>query len=148
MGLLYKDDWEQAKQRYVAWWNGEVIDRCAIGEAPAGLVFAYGSNIGGDHHIPDLLLDELKSIGYHPSSGQTTCPIQGVCILGRGSWFLTEFNGNSGWYEAKAEEDRELLAFVSIVSNYAFANRRGLGTHVLDTSWLVGPHPPSPLCVP
>lgn len=123
------------------------INRLAVGEAPAGLVFAYGSKIGGEHHIPNLLLDELKSIGYQPSPGQTPCPIQGVCILGRGSWFLTSINDKPGWYEVKAEEDRELLAFVSIVSNYAFANKRGIGTHILDTSWLRGPHPPCPLLV-
>ncbi|MHB9133961.1 MAG: hypothetical protein ACYDBB_23075 [Armatimonadota bacterium] len=28
--LQYKPDWEMAKQRYLAWWEGEIIDRCAI----------------------------------------------------------------------------------------------------------------------
>ena len=126
------------------------INQLAIGDSPAGLVFAYDSNIGENHHIPNLLLEELTRIDYQPSSGQTLCPIQGVCILGRGSWFLTDSKGKdkSGWFEVKAEEDRELLAFVCIVSNYAFANGRGLGTHVLDPSWLVGPNPPSPCLVP
>jgi hypothetical protein len=124
------------------------INRLAVGQAPAGLVFAYETNIGTDRHIPDLLLAELKGIGYQPSSGQTPCPIQGICILGRGSWFLTEMNSKSGWYKVDAIDDRELLTFVSIVSNYAFDNGRGLGTHVLDTSWLQGPHPQSPLVIP
>src|SRR5438128_8401673 len=103
------------------------------------------------HHIPTLLLDRARTIGYQPNQGQTPCPIQGVCILGRGSWFLTEnkkANKPAGWYEVKAEEDRELLAFLSIVSNYAYGNERGLGTHVLDVSWLLGPNPCSPLVVP
>jgi len=30
MSLLYKPDWEQTKQRYLAWWAGEALDRCAI----------------------------------------------------------------------------------------------------------------------
>jgi len=28
--MLYKEDWEQAKQRFLAWWNGEIIDRIAL----------------------------------------------------------------------------------------------------------------------
>jgi hypothetical protein len=123
------------------------INQISIGEAPIGLVFAYGSEIGNNHHIPDLLRGRLTDIGYQPSSGQTTCPIQGVCILGRGSWFLTNINDIDGWYEVKAEQDRELLAFVSLNSNSAYANNRRLGTHLLDTSWLQGPHPPCPRVV-
>ncbi len=30
MGLLYKDDWEAAKERFRAWWAGESIGRAAI----------------------------------------------------------------------------------------------------------------------
>ncbi|MCX7805628.1 MAG: hypothetical protein N3A38_10620 [Planctomycetota bacterium] len=30
MALLYKDDWEEAKTRYRAWWAGECIGRCAM----------------------------------------------------------------------------------------------------------------------
>lgn len=30
MNLLYKDDWEQTKQHYLAWWAHEAMDRCAI----------------------------------------------------------------------------------------------------------------------
>jgi hypothetical protein len=30
MDLLYKADWEGAKERYRAWWAHEVVDRCAI----------------------------------------------------------------------------------------------------------------------
>lgn len=28
--MLYKPDWEEAKNRYLAWWSHEVLDRCAI----------------------------------------------------------------------------------------------------------------------
>ena len=28
--VYYKEDWEEARERYSAWWNGEVIDRPAI----------------------------------------------------------------------------------------------------------------------
>lgn len=115
---------------------------------PVGLVFAYDSNIAANLHIPDLLLDRLEAVGYRPSSEQTPCPIQGVCVMGRGSWFLTEKDGASGWYQVDANEDRELLAFVSIVSNSAYGNETGLGTHVLDTSWLTGPKPASPVLEP
>ncbi|NLE44977.1 MAG: hypothetical protein GX620_09680 [Chloroflexi bacterium] len=31
MSLLYKPDWEEAKQRYLAWWAGEAIGRCGLG---------------------------------------------------------------------------------------------------------------------
>ena len=127
------------------------LNRMAIHTAPIGLLFAFTSKIGMDHHIPTLLLEQTQAIGYQPIQGQTPCPIQGICILGRGSWFLTEnkrANLAPGWYEIKAEEDRELLAFVSILSNAMFGNERGLGTHVLDSSWLIGPNPASPLVVP
>jgi len=30
MTLLYKSDWDEAKERYRAWWAGEALDRCAI----------------------------------------------------------------------------------------------------------------------
>ena len=30
MSLLYKEDWDEAEQRYLAWWAGEAMDRCAI----------------------------------------------------------------------------------------------------------------------
>jgi hypothetical protein len=30
MDLLYKPDWEQAKQRLTAWWNCAAVDRCAL----------------------------------------------------------------------------------------------------------------------
>jgi hypothetical protein len=126
------------------------LDGMAIHSAPVGLLFAYASDIGMNHHIPTLLLNELKAMGYQPGQGQTPCPIQGVCILGRGAWFLTEIkpaNLAPGWYEVMAVEDRELLAFISIVSNSAFGNERALGAYVLDPSWMLGPNPISPLLV-
>jgi len=30
MSLVYKEDWEEAKQRYQAWWNGEYFGRCGL----------------------------------------------------------------------------------------------------------------------
>jgi hypothetical protein len=30
MSLLYKPDWEEAQQRYRAWWNHDALDRCAL----------------------------------------------------------------------------------------------------------------------
>jgi hypothetical protein len=30
MSLLYKDDWEETKERYKAWWAGEYLGRCAM----------------------------------------------------------------------------------------------------------------------
>ena len=30
MELLYKPDWEETKQRYLAWWAGEALDRCGL----------------------------------------------------------------------------------------------------------------------
>jgi len=118
--------------------------------APIGLIFAFASDIGGNHRLPALLQERSDRIGYRPVSEQTTCPLQCVCILGRGCWFLMEnkeLKKSAGWYEVKPEEDRELLAFVCILSNTMFDNRRGLGTHVLDPTWLVGPNPAMPVTV-
>jgi len=30
MSLIYKEDWEETKQRYQAWWNGENFGRCGL----------------------------------------------------------------------------------------------------------------------
>ncbi len=30
MSLLYKPDWEETKERYLAWWEGEALGRCAL----------------------------------------------------------------------------------------------------------------------
>jgi hypothetical protein len=30
MSLLYKPDWEETQHRYLAWWSGEAIGRCAL----------------------------------------------------------------------------------------------------------------------
>ena len=124
------------------------LNRMAVQTAPIGLLFAFDSEIGMNHHLPTLLLDQTQAMGYVPTQGQTPCPIQGICILGRGTWFLTKVGLATGWYEVKAKDDHELLAFVSILSNAMFGNERGLGTHVLDLSWLIGPDPSSPLVIP
>lgn len=31
MGLLYKEDWDEARERFVAWWAEEALGRCAMG---------------------------------------------------------------------------------------------------------------------
>ena len=30
MPLMYKEDWDEAKRRYQAWWNGEYFGRCGL----------------------------------------------------------------------------------------------------------------------
>jgi len=30
MELAFKPDWEETKQRYLAWWQGELLDRCCV----------------------------------------------------------------------------------------------------------------------
>lgn len=30
MELAFKPDWEETKQRYLAWWKGELLDRCCV----------------------------------------------------------------------------------------------------------------------
>ena len=30
MELAYKEDWPQARERYEAWWQGEIVDRAVI----------------------------------------------------------------------------------------------------------------------
>lgn len=30
MELIYKDDWDEARRRMEAWWEGEIIDRVPI----------------------------------------------------------------------------------------------------------------------
>ncbi|MCC7208651.1 MAG: hypothetical protein IT323_15190 [Anaerolineae bacterium] len=57
----YKPDWDQAKQRLLAWWNHAVIDRCCIAvhaprndsKVPPFPDLQNGPWLGGLEHIPD-----------------------------------------------------------------------------------------------
>ena len=49
--MIYKDDWERAQQRMLAWWEGEVIDRVCF-QVTAPLTPAYGLQ---DLKSPEIL---------------------------------------------------------------------------------------------
>ena len=56
MDLLYKPDWEKVKERYKAWWNHEIVDRCCISvTAPKGGVLK--GNPPTRNNIEDLWTD-------------------------------------------------------------------------------------------
>lgn len=121
------------------------IDAGAFRKAPVGLVFAYSTDIGRDHHMPDLLMQFSHAGGYVASPGKSACPIQGVCVLGTGCWLLLEAKegglARPGWYFVEHGHDHELLAFISVISNTMYGNGGGIGTHALDPAWLIGPNP-------
>jgi len=54
MGLLYKPDWDETKQRLLAWWNGEYFGRCALAvTAPREHVFPA-------KHLPPPSADPIR----------------------------------------------------------------------------------------
>jgi len=49
--MLYKNDWEQAKKRLMAWWDGELLDRCCasvIASAPVPTKNSYKIGLPDD----------------------------------------------------------------------------------------------------
>jgi hypothetical protein len=60
MSLLYKPDWEEAKERYEAWWAHEAIGRCAMSvTAPRSGVTAQDPPA-----FPEKLEDRWLDFGY------------------------------------------------------------------------------------
>lgn len=60
MTLLYKEDWDEAKERYKAWWAGEVIGRCALWvSAPK-----KGANAGPEPPRPATAWDSWHDLDY------------------------------------------------------------------------------------
>jgi hypothetical protein len=52
MVLLYKSDWEQAKIRLSAWWQGEAVDRCALA--------VWSRRDDGRHILPPALPERIE----------------------------------------------------------------------------------------
>jgi hypothetical protein len=121
------------------------------GEAPGALVFAFDCTLSGKHKTPlDWLLDAVRA-GWRPAKGQATSPVQCLCVVGMGCWILTEYDGQTGWFLVEPVQHNEILAFASLVSNYAFLkkqNATGAGAYLLDVSWLRGPLVTCPLVQP
>lgn len=59
--MQYKPDWEQARERLLAWWDGKVIDRCCMAvhapretsDMPPFPDLQHGPWLGGLEEIPD-----------------------------------------------------------------------------------------------
>lgn len=58
--MKYKPDWEETQQRFLAWWNHEIIDRCCIavhapkeGAAVKALDLQHGPWLLGMEEIED-----------------------------------------------------------------------------------------------
>ena len=74
--MLYKDDWNRVKQRYEAFWNGEMLDRTLIQiNAPSRDAHKHKSNWHG-HFLaehpeePELIVEEfLKDMPRHYYGG-------------------------------------------------------------------------------
>lgn len=120
------------------------------GVAPAGLIFAYDSDLSGTNTTElDRLLSALAN-RWHPKPGQATSPIQVLCVAGKGCWILTEHPTTkaTGWFFVRPVSEREVLAFVSMISNYLYLRHhsaRGAGAYLLDLGWLEGPVAPCSL---
>jgi hypothetical protein len=118
------------------------------GTAPTGILFAYDSDLSTSEATR---LMSIISEDFVPAvSGQSTSPVQMICVGTRGTWVLID-RGEQGWYFVPPVDGRHLLAFVSIISNSVYkvrSGRPGVGSYLLDPSWLEGPDPKCPLLVP
>ena len=56
MELLYKSDWEQTMQNYIAWWNREDFGRCGLS--------VTAKKAGTNHMQPPLFLPGWKTAGW------------------------------------------------------------------------------------
>ncbi|MCX6735312.1 MAG: hypothetical protein NTZ25_05410 [Candidatus Peregrinibacteria bacterium] len=112
---------------------------------PIHAIFAFDTEIDKKSNIGELILNISNKIKYSPIKGEPTCPIQSICIVNHGCWLFTENKGKCGWHKVEAVEDREILTFISIVSNTLYGNGHGLGEYVFDTNWLNAPDPEMPL---
>ncbi len=122
------------------------------GTAPASLIFAYASDISGEKTTElDRVLRAIDA-HWHPSPGQATSPVQCICVADIGCWLLAEHptTKQAGWFFVEPQEEREVLAFVSVVSNYLFLRHHsvhGAGAYLLDMAWLQGPVVACPVLV-
>lgn len=122
----------------------------ANGEAPAGLLFAYDSDLKKGPE-DERLIDVLREVGFNADSGQAASPIQMVSVATRGTWLLVEKDGKSGWWFAPPDEARHLLTFISVISNTLYKKqgaKYGVGAYLLDPSWLQSPTTTFPVVVP
>ena len=69
--MLYKEDWDKARERLLAWWQCEVLDRAVIQEIRNADQSIY--HLDGPGQIPhlDILLEipELDGIQWVPGAG-------------------------------------------------------------------------------
>lgn len=56
--MLYKEDWETAKKRWTAWWDGEILDRCC-----ASVVYTETDKIP-EHYYKGNINDKERLIKY------------------------------------------------------------------------------------
>lgn len=108
MELKYKPDWEDAKRRWTAWWNGEVLDRVAICvTAPKFGVTRKGIP------APKNLIDQWTDIDYLLDNAEENmrCTYYGGESV---PWFSPNIGPNalSAWLGAE-------LVFVDAITSWA-----------------------------
>jgi hypothetical protein len=122
----------------------------SVGRAPAGLIFAYDSDIAAGSSEAMRLLSVLEELKLVTTSGQASSPIQMLCVAAHGTWILISKENREGWWFVGPDDAKHLLTFASVISNYAYGTLagQGVGAYLLDPNWLQGPSPEFPLLVP
>lgn len=127
------------------------LQRLADGEAPLSLLFALSSDAPIASEA-GRMIEALRRINYTPAPGQSGSPVQVICVADKGTWSLCRVRDRAdGWYSIKTDEDRHLLAFVSLLSDSIFSIRgshTGLGPYLMDDGWYDGPDPAIPCVIP
>lgn len=64
--MKYKEDWEKTKERYMAWWEGEILDRpcvmvCGRKEKETGRQYRTPKNLQEQWLDLDLIMDNLQT---------------------------------------------------------------------------------------
>ena len=117
--------------------------------ASVAIIFAYDSDNTTGSDV-ERLLSVLTEIKFSAGPGQSSSPIQMLCVATRGIWLLTRHNNRDGWWFVPPEDSKHLLTFASVISNYVYKSRgasSGIGKYFLDPNWLQGPQPECPIIV-
>jgi GNAT superfamily N-acetyltransferase len=136
MRLAYKEDWEQARERYDAWWHGEIIDRALVQVvAPRDPASINGGTRRSDRRDPpDNLRDKewhnwwfdpeiviprlerrIEATYWGGEAFPVASPVSGVAILAAymGCPYHIHRGSNAGWADPIVEDWETLpdLAF-------------------------------------
>ena len=120
--MRYKSDWEEAKKRHIAFWQGEVLDRCCVSVRSGDkelnpLLDQFWQRNNQDVHkvrtTPDLLIEQNRIIMEHTYYGGDALPLASVDLGASGhAGFFKGANyqiGDTVWFFPSLTDPAELI---------------------------------------